>query len=257
MPCLEENVITLDCNLNRHGEEYKRKAGCQNITALFCDLTDVTPAIPDVYYWARVFVNDELHGSTTRFSPLTESKNHQINCFILFPYSLSLTCLYKMKHLKKHNPVQVDLFTYSYLTLVMMWCGGSQMFFLCCTAAQWQTNSDSDLFVIAIFGPPTLSTEAMGSNLHVHATLPLLPNGSSIGDIMTRSNNWSYKPSVYYILEITDPKWAAQVSLTSVLYGCFAQTNIQYVGYQAVRCSELWFCVCRLKQTQLVSLSSH
>lgn len=71
-------MITLHCHLHRYadGEEYQKKAGCQNITALLCDLTEETPAIPDGHYWARVFVNGELHGCTkTMFTPLACSKN--------------------------------------------------------------------------------------------------------------------------------------------------------------------------------------
>ncbi|TNN02183.1 hypothetical protein fugu_009670 [Takifugu bimaculatus] len=56
------------------GEKYRKKAGCQNITTLLCDLTEETPAIRDGHYWARVFVNGELHGCTkTRFTPLAHT----------------------------------------------------------------------------------------------------------------------------------------------------------------------------------------
>lgn len=83
MSCIEgHNFITLHCHLHRYadGEEYRRKAGCQNITALFCDLTEETPAILDGDYYARVFANGKPHGFIkTRFTPLARSKNPQIS----------------------------------------------------------------------------------------------------------------------------------------------------------------------------------
>lgn len=76
------------------------------------------------------------------------------------------------------------------------------------------TSSHSSFFVsVAIFGPPTLSTYTTVSSLHVKVTLPLGPNGVSIGDIITSSKNGPYKTVIVYILKITHPEWAAQVSL--------------------------------------------
>lgn len=51
-------------------QSYKIKDECQNITALYCDLTAETPSVYDVYYQAKVLVNGRTHGSTkTRFKP--------------------------------------------------------------------------------------------------------------------------------------------------------------------------------------------
>ncbi|XP_067456990.1 interferon lambda receptor 1 [Thunnus thynnus] len=54
-------------------EEFKIKPECQNITALFCDLTDETPSLYDVHYRARVYINGSLHGRTIRFTPLRDT----------------------------------------------------------------------------------------------------------------------------------------------------------------------------------------
>lgn len=72
----------------------------------------------------------------------------------------------------------------------------------------------SSFFVpIAIFGPPYLFTYTTVSSLHVDVTLPLGPNGISIADIINRSTNGHSKSVIIYTLNITEPKWAALVSL--------------------------------------------
>lgn len=59
-------------------EKYQKKIECQKITALSCNLTEETPSMPDVRYWAQVLVNGKCHGSTaTRFTPLADSKDLQ------------------------------------------------------------------------------------------------------------------------------------------------------------------------------------
>lgn len=68
-------------------QEYQKKAECQNITALSCNLTTETPSVHDVHYWARVLVNDRIHGATRfRFKPLAQSENlHAHSCIFVFP----------------------------------------------------------------------------------------------------------------------------------------------------------------------------
>ncbi|KAL3059846.1 hypothetical protein OYC64_014444 [Pagothenia borchgrevinki] len=52
--------------------KYQIKEECQNITALFCNLTAETPSVYDVQYWAQVFSNGSLRGSH-KFKPITET----------------------------------------------------------------------------------------------------------------------------------------------------------------------------------------
>uniref|UniRef100_A0A3B4WPV9 Uncharacterized LOC111661624 n=1 Tax=Seriola lalandi dorsalis TaxID=1841481 RepID=A0A3B4WPV9_SERLL len=55
-------------------QQYRITEGCQNITALTCDLTAETPAAPDVHYNAQVFVNGRLLGQTPmRFKPIADT----------------------------------------------------------------------------------------------------------------------------------------------------------------------------------------
>ncbi|XP_041799342.1 uncharacterized protein LOC121611044 [Chelmon rostratus] len=52
---------------------FQIKEGCQNITALSCDLTAETPSDGDVNYQAKVFVNGRFHGLTNRFTPMAQT----------------------------------------------------------------------------------------------------------------------------------------------------------------------------------------
>ncbi|XP_072317532.1 interferon lambda receptor 1 [Eucyclogobius newberryi] len=54
-------------------EEFKEKAGCQNITEVFCDMTGVTQPVYDVYYRAKVKAGHSDHGQTRRFKPVAET----------------------------------------------------------------------------------------------------------------------------------------------------------------------------------------
>lgn len=54
---------------------YQIKEGCQNITALSCNLTAETPSLYDVHYRAQVYGNGRFHGRTNSFKPLADSKN--------------------------------------------------------------------------------------------------------------------------------------------------------------------------------------
>ncbi|XP_071326022.1 interferon lambda receptor 1 [Trachinotus anak] len=55
-------------------EQFRIKEGCQNITALTCDLTAETPAAPYVHYKAQVFANGHLFGQTlNRFKPIADT----------------------------------------------------------------------------------------------------------------------------------------------------------------------------------------
>lgn len=65
----------------------------------------------------------------------------------------------------------------------------------------------------AIFGPPKLSINTAASSLLVNVTLPLGPDGVSIANIINRSTNGHSKSVIIYTLNITEPKWAALVSL--------------------------------------------
>nr|XP_046254372.1 uncharacterized protein LOC124064190 [Scatophagus argus] len=65
------------------GQSFQMKEGCQNITALSCDLTAETPSLPDVHYWAKVFVNGLFYNYTrVRFKPFADT--------ILGPPTLSI-----------------------------------------------------------------------------------------------------------------------------------------------------------------------
>ncbi|KAK7887069.1 hypothetical protein WMY93_026690 [Mugilogobius chulae] len=59
--------------VDKDGGEFKRKAGCQNITELFCDLTAETPAVYDVHYRAKVEADDVDYGQTIKFKPVAET----------------------------------------------------------------------------------------------------------------------------------------------------------------------------------------
>lgn len=169
------SLFTAYCTFHSdaNGLGYRRKAECQNITALSCDLTAETPSLHDVHYWARVLVNGRLHGNTTtRFKPIAESKNVWAHFFTSFFYFIAIA------HLVMHVSC------------------------LFCVS-------------VAVLGPPILSMDTTVSSLHVNVTLPLGPNGVSIRDIITRSNDGPNKHMICYILKITHPEWAVQVSLHS------------------------------------------
>ncbi|CAL1610205.1 unnamed protein product [Knipowitschia caucasica] len=55
------------------GEEFKKKAECQNITELFCDLTEETPPVYDVDYRAKVQVQGSDYIQTKRFKPVAKT----------------------------------------------------------------------------------------------------------------------------------------------------------------------------------------
>ncbi|XP_030606500.1 interferon lambda receptor 1 [Archocentrus centrarchus] len=63
-------LYTVEYKSDEKNQSYQIKEDCQNITSLFCDLTAETPVVQDVFYYAKVTVNDRSHGSTTRFKPL-------------------------------------------------------------------------------------------------------------------------------------------------------------------------------------------
>lgn len=72
------SLITLYCTFfsDAEGQSYQIKEGCQNITALSCDLTSETPSVDDVHYWAQVWVNSHCLGVTNpKFKPIADSKN--------------------------------------------------------------------------------------------------------------------------------------------------------------------------------------
>ncbi|XP_024123920.1 interferon lambda receptor 1 isoform X2 [Oryzias melastigma] len=54
-------------------EPYQKKAECQNIADLSCNLTAETPSLHDVRYKAKVFVNGSAIGFTTSFMPLRDT----------------------------------------------------------------------------------------------------------------------------------------------------------------------------------------
>ncbi|XP_076593888.1 interferon lambda receptor 1 [Chaetodon auriga] len=68
------STYSVQYSSDAEGQLYQIKEGCQNITALSCDLTAETPSIYDVGYWAKVFVNGRIHGHTiTRFMPIADT----------------------------------------------------------------------------------------------------------------------------------------------------------------------------------------
>lgn len=73
----------------------------------------------------------------------------------------------------------------------------------------------------------------------MHAIPPLGPNGESIHDIIARIKNRPNGTLLSYTLKITEPQWAAQVSLNPVVLGSFACKNIlnQSTSFD-------FFCVC-------------
>lgn len=76
------------------------------------------------------------------------------------------------------------------------------------------TFTHESFFVsVATFGPPTLSVYTTVSSLYVDVTLPKGPNGISIADIINRSTNGHSRNIIIYTLVITEPEWAALVSL--------------------------------------------
>lgn len=80
-----QNLIILYYSLysDDSDQSYKIKDECQNITALYCDLTAETPFVYDVSYHAKVLVNGRTHGSTeTRFKPSEHSKNTHTQSYI-------------------------------------------------------------------------------------------------------------------------------------------------------------------------------
>ncbi|XP_028281978.1 interferon lambda receptor 1 [Parambassis ranga] len=54
-------------------QTFQIKKECQNIPNLFCNLTEETPSLYDVYYTAKVLVNGSYVGHTNRFRPLAET----------------------------------------------------------------------------------------------------------------------------------------------------------------------------------------
>ncbi|XP_042346217.1 interferon lambda receptor 1 [Plectropomus leopardus] len=83
------------------------------------------------------------------------------------------------------------------------------------------------------FGPPILSTYTTASSLHVNVSLPLGPNGVSVGDIITSSKKGPNKAETVYILKITHPTWAALANETKT--GQFVinlkKAQTEYCGY--------------------------
>lgn len=156
-------------------QSYKIKDECQNITALYCDLTAETPFVYDVSYHAKVLVNGRTHGSTeTRFKPSEHSKNTHTQSYISL-----------------HLIVRTIISQYSSIHL----------FF-----------PHLHLFSIAILGPPILSTSTTESSLFVNATLPVGPNGVSIADIIIKGRQVPSKTKFFYTLNLHYPDWAAMVS---------------------------------------------
>ncbi|KAF7655797.1 hypothetical protein LDENG_00050870 [Lucifuga dentata] len=138
-------------------QPFQTKMECQNITALFCDLTAETPSVSDIHYKAQVFANGHNHGRTNTFKPIAQT----------------------------------------------------------------------------ILGRPSVLTETTVSALHVKVKLPLGPNNISIADIFNSTKSWLSKPLTYYILNITHPKWAAQVntSTTGQFDVTLKNNNTKYCGY--------------------------
>ncbi|XP_078108510.1 interferon lambda receptor 1 [Sander vitreus] len=93
-----------------------------------------------------------------------------------------------------------------------------------------------------ILGPPILSTYTTVSSLHVNVTLPLGPKGVSVADIISSSKNGPSKTVIVYTLNITHPKWAAQVNKTTT--GRFVinlkNNQTEYCGYVVYQPSSEW-----------------
>uniref|UniRef100_A0A8C7TAS0 Fibronectin type-III domain-containing protein n=1 Tax=Oncorhynchus mykiss TaxID=8022 RepID=A0A8C7TAS0_ONCMY len=78
----DEGVL-YSVHYQRHGEPYKPKIECQNITTLSCDLTAETPYIYQNSYYAEVFADSHSLGRTALFKPLRDT--------ILGPANVSVT----------------------------------------------------------------------------------------------------------------------------------------------------------------------
>ncbi|KAM8733927.1 interferon lambda receptor 1 [Acanthopagrus schlegelii] len=70
-----ENVTySVQYTSDAEGQSYQIKEGCQNISALSCDLTAETPSVEDVHYWAQVWVNSRCLGVTNhKFKPIADT----------------------------------------------------------------------------------------------------------------------------------------------------------------------------------------
>lgn len=145
--------------------QFETKAECENIFTLTCDLTNETALDYNEHYLAKVLVNGQLYGYSTRFKPTAHSK-------MLHP-SVAVRLLLKIP-------------SFHYASLLVR---------------------------EAHLGPPMLSTSATSSSLRVNVTLPLGPNNSSVGDIISGSRNSHSKTEIIYTLQITEPAWAPNVSL--------------------------------------------
>lgn len=80
----DNQTVVYSVEYNEYGDPFKPKMGCQNITALFCDLTQETiPPSLSRKYAAQVMVGGKKIGETTRFCPFTDS--------VLGPPNVSVT----------------------------------------------------------------------------------------------------------------------------------------------------------------------
>ncbi|XP_034030004.1 uncharacterized protein LOC117513877 [Thalassophryne amazonica] len=93
-----------------------------------------------------------------------------------------------------------------------------------------------------VLSEPMLNISTMTSSLHINVTLPLGPNGKSIADIFNSSKRWPSIPSTYYILVITQPKWAAQSNKTENNYFVINLKNnhTEYCGYVVYMPNSEW-----------------
>ncbi|XP_054636628.1 interferon lambda receptor 1 isoform X2 [Dunckerocampus dactyliophorus] len=92
-----------------------------------------------------------------------------------------------------------------------------------------------------IFGKPILSMNTMSSSLYIRVTLPLGPNGTSVEDIIKSSKNGPITPLIEYTLNITSPRWAAQVHYNNS--GNFVvdfHGKTKYCGYVVYKPSHEW-----------------
>ncbi|XP_029361254.1 uncharacterized protein LOC115045612 isoform X2 [Echeneis naucrates] len=91
-------------------------------------------------------------------------------------------------------------------------------------------------------GEPILSYGTTTSVLYVNVTLPMGPNGESIADIISKSKNGPTKATIIYILNITEPKWAATVRTNR--NGTFIiqlkQKQTKYCGHVLYKPSTEW-----------------
>ncbi|XP_040020127.2 interferon lambda receptor 1 isoform X1 [Gasterosteus aculeatus] len=69
----EEVLCSVQYHSDAADQRFLMKEGCQNITALVCDLTAETPSVHDVNYRARVCCNGDSCGTTTRFKPIAQT----------------------------------------------------------------------------------------------------------------------------------------------------------------------------------------